>query len=160
VLAFDGRPPTGLDPAIEVVPQVQGGLADRLSGAFAAIEGRGVLIGMDTPQISSELVERALACLDRPDDAVVGPGEDGGFWLVGFTRSAPGAFGGVPMSSPTTRAALCRRLGELGLRVTTLPSLRDVDDYEDAVAVARAAPTTRFATAFRLLDPRPPAPVA
>jgi hypothetical protein len=62
-------------------------------------------------------------------------------------------FDGVPMSSEQTGAAQRARLAELGLRTAGLPALRDVDTIEDAVAVARERPNTRFAAALRGLAP-------
>jgi glycosyltransferase A (GT-A) superfamily protein (DUF2064 family) len=51
------------------------------------------------------------------------------------------------MSTPDTGAAQRERLRELGLSVRDLPILRDVDTYEDALAVARlAAPQSAFAS--------------
>lgn len=51
------------------------------------------------------------------------------------------------MSTPDTGAAQRERLRELGLSVRDLPILRDVDTYEDALAVARlAAPGSAFAS--------------
>jgi glycosyltransferase A (GT-A) superfamily protein (DUF2064 family) len=52
------------------------------------------------------------------------------------------------MSAATTGRAQRRRLRELGLRVAELPTLRDVDRFEDAVAVAAAIPGSRFAAAL------------
>jgi hypothetical protein len=53
------------------------------------------------------------------------------------------------MSRPWTYAAQRARFDQLGLRVVTLPSLRDVDDAADARYVATLAPSTAFARAFR-----------
>jgi hypothetical protein len=152
VLVLDGEPPAWLDPSFEVRPQAQGGLDCRLSGALADVDGPTVLVGMDTPQVTPELIDDALAYLDPCNDAVIGQSEDGGFWIVGLTRPMRHAFLGIPMSTPTTGAVQHARLVELGLRVATLPVLRDVDEYDDAVEVARSAPATRFAAAFRRLD--------
>ena len=61
-------------------------------------------------------------------------------------------FLGLPMSTPTTGAAQRARLGQLDLRLVTLPRLRDLDTAEDADAIVRDAPDTRTAGAYgRLL---------
>ena len=54
-------------------------------------------------------------------------------------------FAGVPMSAYDTGAVQRARLHELGLATVMLPPLLDVDTYADAVTVAAAAPTSRFA---------------
>jgi glycosyltransferase A (GT-A) superfamily protein (DUF2064 family) len=55
------------------------------------------------------------------------------------------------MSTGGTGAAQRERLERLGLRTIELERLRDVDTYEDAVAVATLAPWSRFAAMFELL---------
>jgi glycosyltransferase A (GT-A) superfamily protein (DUF2064 family) len=104
---------------------------------------------MDTPQLTAGLVSRAAEVLRRPDvDAVLGPAEDGGYWAIGLEVPDERVFRGVPMSLDTTAAAQRRRLRELGLRWEELPTLRDVDLFEDARAVAAEAPDSSFARTF------------
>lgn len=92
------------------------------------------------------------ALLDDDVDAVIGPADDGGYWAVGLRRCDAAAFIGVPMSRPWTYTAQRARLDQLGLRVVTLPSLRDVDNAGDARYVANLAPSTAFAKALRHID--------
>jgi uncharacterized protein len=149
VLALDGRAGDWLPAGFDVVPQCRGGLGERLAGAFEAAGGPALLVGMDTPQLSPGLLRRSAAMLVEPRvDAVLGPAADGGYWAIGLRRPDPRVFEGVPMSSARTGLAQRRRLAELGLRVAELPTLRDVDTYADARAVARLCPRSRFAAAF------------
>ncbi|GAA4128202.1 TIGR04282 family arsenosugar biosynthesis glycosyltransferase [Streptomyces griseoincarnatus] len=139
VLVLDGSPGPWLPAGVEVVPQCAGGLDERLAGAFAGCDGPALLIGMDTPQVTPELLT-----VDFTDcDAWFGPAADGGFWALGLAGPDPDLVRGVPMSTPHTGAAQRRRLD--GLRVRDLPLLRDVDTARDAAAVAGAAPDGRFA---------------
>ncbi|MEU3349217.1 DUF2064 domain-containing protein [Streptomyces sp. NPDC006700] len=141
LLVLDGAPGPWLPPGFYVVPQCAGGLAERLADAFARCEGPALLIGMDTPQVTPELLT-----VDFTDcDAHFGPAEDGGFWALGLARPDPGLLRGVPMSTSVTGAVLRDRLLAAGLRVRDLPSLRDVDTAADAHAVAVLAPHGRFA---------------
>lgn len=152
VVALDGAPGPWLRADFDVVTQSPGGLGSRLAGAMAACAPPTLLIGMDTPQVTGEILDVALRRLERPDcDAVLGPALDGGYWAIGFQRQAPGAFDSVPMSTPSTFCAQRRRLDELGWRTAILRRLRDVDVHADAVAVARDAPTGRFGSAMRQL---------
>ena len=145
VLALDECVDWLRPPGYRIIEQPDGGLADRLTAACTGIDGPTVLVGMDTPQITPQIIEAALATLRDPDDAALGLAEDGGFWLVGMTRPHPGAFAGVPMSTDRTGAAQLEQLRRSGCRVHQLPVLRDVDQYEDATHVANRAPGTRFA---------------
>ncbi|MET8682854.1 DUF2064 domain-containing protein [Streptomyces sp. NPDC004732] len=141
VLVLDGAPGPWLPPGFEVVPQCAGGLDERLAAAFAGCAGPALLIGMDTPQVTPEL----LTVDFEGREALFGPAEDGGFWALGLAAPDPELLRGVPMSTPTTGAIQRQRLVAAGLRVGDLPSLRDVDTAADAEAVAAGAPHGRFA---------------
>ena len=146
LLALDGPPGVWLPEGFEVVAQRGEGLAQRLAHAFDVAGGPAVLVGMDTPQITSRmLVGAQSALMDSGTDAVLGPALDGGYWAIGLRRPDRRVFDGVPMSNTTTLRAQTARIRALGLRHTWLPPLRDVDTIDDAHAVAREAPRTRFA---------------
>ena len=147
VLVLDGASGPWLPRDFEVVPQRGDGLAARLAAAFQAAGGPAFLVGMDTPQVTPELLDAGLGALDEAD-AVLGAALDGGYWGIGLRRPDPDAFRDVPMSEPTTAIVQRLRLAELGLRTTLLPALRDVDTMGDAHAVAAAAPQSRFASAL------------
>lgn len=151
VVVLDGKPGPWLPPGFEVVPQVAGGLGARLGAGFATVldgdPGPALLVGMDTPQLTPEL----LSVDFEGRDALLGLAVDGGFWAIGLRRAVPGLFEGVPMSSPTTGAAQLARLRSLGLSVGLLPTVRDVDVPADAAAVAALAPRSRFARLHRRL---------
>jgi hypothetical protein len=147
VLVLDGQPGLWLPPGFDIVPQCGGLLDERLAAAFAAVSGPALLIGMDTPQVTPDLLSVDWGAAD----AVFGPAEDGGFWALGLRVPDPGLLRGVPMSTPGTGAVQRSRLLAAGLRVHDLPRLRDVDTAADAVAVARQAPRSRFAARAREL---------
>jgi len=150
MLALEGEPGRWLPSGCDVVTQRGVGLDERLAAAFDAAGGPAVLIGMDTPQVTTALLRRAVSLLDRPDvDAVFGPACDGGWWALGLQRPDPGVLLGVPMSTPWTGLAQGERLRANRLRTMTLPVLRDVDRFDDALAVARLVPRSRFASEVR-----------
>ena len=148
VLVLDGDAPPWLPAGLEVVPQRGADLAERLAAAFAdAAGGPALLVGMDTPQVTTAQLAEGLERAND-SDAVLGPAPDGGYWAVGLRDPSLPAFSGVPMSSSFTLSAQRRRFAELGLETTDLPALRDVDTMADARAVAAEAPTSRFARAL------------
>jgi glycosyltransferase A (GT-A) superfamily protein (DUF2064 family) len=149
VLVLDGEPGPWLPPGFDIAPQCGGGLDERLAGAFAAVDGPALLIGMDTPQLTPSLltVDWEVA------DAWFGPAADGGFWALGLRVPDPALVRGVPMSAASTGASQRGRLHAAGLRVADLPRLRDVDTAADAVAVARQVPRSRFAARVREFAP-------
>lgn len=144
VLVLDGVAGPWLPPGFDVVPQCAGGLDERLAAAFAACTGPALLIGMDTPQVTPELLGSALEFGDC--GAWFGPAVDGGFWALGLATPDPALLLGVPMSVPETGAVQYARLRAAGLRTGLLPRLRDVDTAADAAVVAGQSPTGRFAT--------------
>ncbi|MGW7524104.1 TIGR04282 family arsenosugar biosynthesis glycosyltransferase [Streptomyces sp. NPDC054783] len=149
VLVLDGVPGDWLPAGFEVLPQCAGGLDERLADAFAHCSGPALLIGMDTPQVTPELLTVDFAGCD----ACLGPAEDGGFWALGLAEPDPALLRGVPMSTPVTGAVQRERLLAAGLRVRELPRLRDVDTVADAHAVAALAPRGRFAAQLARCTP-------
>lgn len=149
VLVLHGDPGPWIPGTFTVIPQRGDGLAERIASAFDDAGGPAFLVGMDTPQVTPRLLSEAVRRLAAPGvDAVLGLAEDGGWWGVGLRHTDPRVFEDVPMSTRGTGAAQQARLMELGLVVDgTLPVLRDVDRYEDAVAVAACVPESRFGAA-------------
>jgi glycosyltransferase A (GT-A) superfamily protein (DUF2064 family) len=149
VVALDGAP-GGLDlTGCVVLPQADGDLGTRLAHAFADAmatpEGDlpTMLIGMDTPQVTPELLADCLDLLVAagPGTAVLGTAPDGGWWALGL-HSAPAALvlPGVPMSRPDTAELTRAALEHAGLTVLDLPALTDIDHFSDAVSVAALCP--------------------
>jgi uncharacterized protein len=144
-----------------VVPQRGGSFGDRLANAHLDARrvhayGPILQIGSDTPQIDADLLSRAAEQLDAGHvDAVLGPAVDGGWWTLGL-RDAKHAdvLRTVPMSRGDTCAQTLAALRTSGLRIGTLPELRDVDTVADAVAVAAEMPASRFADAVSVLADR------
>lgn len=153
-LVLEGPRGDWLPAGFEVVPQCGGGLGERLAAAFSPCREPALLIGMDTPQVTPELLGESLRELGRDGtDAVLGPAEDGGYWAIGLRAPQPGAFAGVPMSSSRTGACQRERLRQLGLTVRDLPTLRDIDYMADARAVAAEHPLGEFARVLGTLEP-------
>ncbi|MBZ5740388.1 DUF2064 domain-containing protein [Nocardioides sp. GBK3QG-3] len=125
--------------------------AERLGNAHTDVPPGGpvVQVGMDTPHVTPEQLRRVAAALDD-HDAVLGPAEDGGWWVLGLrTPAAAHVLHDVPMSTPTTYDATRAALVGAGLDVGTTEVMRDVDTVPDAEAVAAAAPDGEFARTWR-----------
>ena len=160
LVVLEGTPGDWVPEGFEVHGQRSGGLDNRLAGAFAAAGAPAFLVGMDTPQLEPRHVERGVAELERTGvDAVLGRAPDGGYWAIGLRHPAPQVFQGVPMSTADTGAAQRRRLEELGLEVTELEELRDVDTIADARSVAAERPGSHFARSLGAMG-IPPGPVS
>lgn len=112
------------------VPQVGGGLGDRLQAVFS-VKGPTVVIGTDCPEITRADIQQAFDALKR-HDAVFGPADDGGFWLIGLNGPArPGLFDLVRWSHRQTLADMRTRIRG---QAAYLRLLIDVDDGEALAA--------------------------
>ena len=87
IVALDGPPGDWLPAGFEVIPQRGDGLAARLQAAWRDAAGPGLQIGMDTPQVTAELLDDALGSGRGPRvDRGVGPGRRR--WMVGAGLAA------------------------------------------------------------------------
>lgn len=166
-VALDGQPGPWLPSGVRTFAQVNGPFHQRLTAAWAETSGPGIQIGMDTPQVTGRLLDAALDALGKPElDAVLGPADDGGWWIIGLPQADNRVFVDIPMSSEDTGRCQRRRLDQLGYRIGDLPALTDVDHFTDARKVASIAPSTRFASLVRAVDgalpaqPGPQLPIA
>ncbi|WP_104199783.1 DUF2064 domain-containing protein [Cryobacterium sp. Y29] len=148
ILAFDGVTAPVEASAWEILPQSTGGLDERLAAIFDTLAEPTLLLGMDTPQVSAELLAPVFTDWGDETDAWFGPADDGGFWALALKNPSGTLLRGVPMSRSDTGAHQLRRLDEAGLSVRVLPTLTDIDTITDAHTVASAAPRTRFARAY------------
>jgi glycosyltransferase A (GT-A) superfamily protein (DUF2064 family) len=147
VVALDGHPgPLDLH-GFRVVQQVDGDLGTRLAAAFADAIAEGpaptLLIGMDTPQVTPDLLARCALLLELagPETAVLGTAPDGGWWALGLHRAETAAvLASVPMSRDDTAVLTRSALEATGLTVLDLPQLTDIDHFPDALAVAGLCP--------------------
>ncbi|OBA75244.1 glycosyltransferase involved in cell wall biogenesis [Mycobacterium sp. 1554424.7] len=135
-----------------VIAQRGDDFADRLANAHAdSAEGYPVLqIGMDTPQVTAELLtDCARRLLQSP--AILGLAEDGGWWALGVAAPAMAeCLRGVPMSRPDTGELTLKALRDNGIDATTVRPLADIDVVDDVAAVRDACrAASRFARATR-----------
>ncbi|MEQ9520223.1 MAG: TIGR04282 family arsenosugar biosynthesis glycosyltransferase [Parvibaculum sp.] len=113
------------------VPQGEGDLGARMDNMMRAMPpGRVVLIGCDIPALTAAHVADAFKVLGS-HDAVFGPADDGGYWLVGLsrTRKTESIFGQVRWSSEHALRDTMKNLG--GKRVALLETLLDIDTGAD-----------------------------
>jgi glycosyltransferase A (GT-A) superfamily protein (DUF2064 family) len=101
------------------------------NGRAALGPGALVLASSDSPTAPLAGLARALREWSDPRRVLLGPCEDGGYYLIGLACDAPRVFEGIPWSTPDVRAATLRRCAELELEVVELESTYDVDEPPD-----------------------------
>ncbi len=119
------------------IPQRGSDLGERLDAVIAdAFEmgfGPVIVIGTDSPTLPPEYLTQALDHLQSRDDGVViGPTDDGGFYLIGVSRQHEGMFNNVKWSSSQVFEQTEANLRDIGnLELLVLPRWYDVDEPED-----------------------------
>ncbi len=88
------------------------------------------IIGSDCYDLSAENLRLAFNTLDN-DDAVIGPAEDGGYYLLGLSGFYPDFFKDKTWSTDTVGSDTIKDFEKLGLSFSELPVLSDVDVAED-----------------------------
>ncbi|MBX7165669.1 MAG: TIGR04282 family arsenosugar biosynthesis glycosyltransferase [Pirellulales bacterium] len=117
----------------QVVPQGAGDLGARMARFFAQDDGasqRRVLVGSDCPQLSPQAVEEAFELL-RSKRVVLGPAEDGGYYLIGLSGETPDLFLDMPWSTTDVLALTLDRLRTAGIEPALLARQFDVDVADD-----------------------------
>lgn len=91
-----------------------------------------IAVDADSPTLPTAFLHRACrSLLGGPTDVVVGPCEDGGYYLIGLRAPAPALFRDIPWSTPSVLEETVARARWLGLRLTLLPRWFDIDRGED-----------------------------
>jgi hypothetical protein len=119
---------------IEVVEQEGDGLAAALDSVFRLFVGDGcrrvIAFNGDTPHLPPDTLAGAFALLAR-HDVVVGPTEDGGYYLVGARRAHGGLFAADGLGTGGALGSLLGRAAERGLGVALTEAWYDVDEATD-----------------------------
>ena len=127
--AFDGLLPEGF----ALISQRGDGFGERLLNATEDILSCGFgavcLIDSDSPTLPSGALRAAVTELARTGERVVlGPSEDGGYYLIGMKRAEPRAFERITWSTERVYAETVERVREAGMELVELPKWYDVDD--------------------------------
>ena len=126
----------GIWPAdIPLIGQGAGDLGHRMERIFRDLPpGPAVIIGADIPGIERHHIADAFAALGN-HDAVIGPADDGGYWLVGLRRRprVREIFEGVRWSSAQTLGDTLKNIRERSMSVAMVATLADIDEGKDLV---------------------------
>jgi hypothetical protein len=142
---------------VAVLAQTGDGLAAGLSSVFAhfaAGQRRIIALDSDSPHVPSSVLVTAFSALESCE-LVVGPTQDGGYYLVGATASQAGLFASTAMGTTNALDTLLLRARELGLSVTFTDPFYDIDVVSDLERLAlelRLAPERAPRTAIWLQE--------
>jgi len=126
---------------IRLLPQRGTDLGDRLIHTCDDLLDRRhsgvVVIGSDSPTLPPERLVHAQAALRQEAEAVVGPTDDGGYYLIGVGRRLPGLFDGISWGTGTVYADTMAAALRIGVRVDVLPFWYDIDRVGDLARLYR-----------------------
>jgi uncharacterized protein len=122
----------GLAPGFRLIAQEGADLGSRLLNSVDLLLRDGhagaLAIDSDTPTLPTDFLRRAVNLVATPDiDLVLGPSDDGGYYLVGMRKVRPTLFREMPWSTIHVLSETIRRAEAEGLRIACLPSWFDVD---------------------------------
>ncbi len=124
---------------VALLDQAPGDLGTRMQRALAlGIErhGAAAVFGCDVPHCDWEILDDANAALAQRRN-VLGPTEDGGYYLIGLTAPQPELFTEMTWGSPCVLASTLERAHAIGIEFTLLPTLHDIDTAADMWLVAQ-----------------------
>jgi rSAM/selenodomain-associated transferase 1 len=136
VLALSEQPGAGWNTPPGVALEIQRGgdlgarLADTFDRRFSENWSRVIVVGSDCPGMTAEHIRSAETELERCA-VVLGPAEDGGYWLVGQRPPGADLFSGVSWSTSGVMEATRSRLREAGIEWAEIERLADVDTLKD-----------------------------
>lgn len=109
-------------------------LGEKMKNAFQFLLQSGfekvVLIGTDCPYLSVEGLKNALKKL-KEQEVVLGPAEDGGYYLIGLTALHPELFDNIAWSTPAVLKQTLKKINAKGMSFSLLPTLSDIDTAKD-----------------------------
>ncbi len=121
-----------LAPDFELIPQEGHDLGSRLDNALTLYLSRGyervIIMDSDSPTLPASYLSQAFHVLSNGADVVLGPCDDGGYYLIGIKKPTSRLLREVHMSMPTVAAETIMLAKEEGLHLVTLPIWYDIDD--------------------------------
>jgi rSAM/selenodomain-associated transferase 1 len=114
--------------------QTNGDLGHKMKAALQEVLAKdyqkAIVIGSDCPDMNSEILQQAINQLTS-HDLVLGPAKDGGYYLIGMRKMYDTLFENTPWSTSEVFSKTLAEAKRLGLKVSLLRELADVDVYED-----------------------------
>ena len=119
---------------VQYLPQIGNTLGDRISNAFKEVYSNGadktVIIGTDCLEVTSEIINKAISLLGETQ-VVLGPAEDGGYYLLALNQDRPQIFQDINWSTEHVLNQTVSKIVENKLNYQKLKTLKDIDTVDD-----------------------------
>jgi uncharacterized protein len=122
----------GARPVVAFTPDEAQAEYATLASLLEAGHPGAIAVDSDTPTLPREFLQQAIDCLSRPGpDVVLGPTDDGGYYLIGVRAAHRALFDGVPWSTSAVLEITLRQAAAAGLQTVCMPAWFDVDTPDD-----------------------------
>ena len=125
---------TWLGNQLDYFPQQGNDLGERMYHAIAEMLNQKydkvALVGSDIPTLDAATMVRAFASMDNYD-VVLGPCNDGGYYLIGMKLPQPELFKGITWSTNLVLQQTIHRARSAGLEIVQLEKKSDIDTYQE-----------------------------
>lgn len=131
------------------VAQSGGTLGEKMKNAFEYVFAENfskvIIIGSDSPDLPEDFLGQAFSALDS-NDVVIGPADDGGYYLIGFSYDhfLPEVFEAISWSSDRVFEQTVNILKQHQRKVYLLPQWSDVDTLADLKSLVSRNKNTAF----------------
>jgi len=121
---------------IRMTQQCKGDLGQKMRHALESFGYPAAVMGCDAPHTLGSTLQSAYQFL-LAGESVIGPSEDGGYYLLGLCHQADALFVDKPWGEDQVLEKTLTSADSIGLNLTKLPELNDVDEWQDLVSVAK-----------------------
>lgn len=137
--------------SIDVVAQCEGDLGEKMRHALATFGYPAAVMGCDAPHVKATTLFMGHDLLQK-GHSIIGPSEDGGYYLLGLCEPADELFIDKPWGTDKVLDKTIISASSNGLKLTELPELNDVDEWSDLLDAANYVPSLQcYLEAQRLL---------
>jgi rSAM/selenodomain-associated transferase 1 len=132
--------------SLEMIPQTTGNLGARMNAAFEHLIGKGsgagsrssspgygtaILIGSDIPLLDTDHILEARSLLRAHGGLVLGPADDGGYYLIGMREAHPEVFDGISWGTDSVLIDTLAASDRIGVETRLMRGTYDIDTIED-----------------------------
>lgn len=120
----------GFVPMLQSNTDLGGRMHDAFETVFAKQHQQVVIIGSDCIELSTTVIQAAFDAM-KNSDVIIGPANDGGYYLLGMKQLIPSLFTNIAWSTESVYTQTLQTIQQLNLSVHNLPQLIDIDTEED-----------------------------
>lgn len=116
--------------AVELLQQTEGDLGEKMQSTFEQVGYPAAIMGCDAPMVTSRTFSEAYIAL-QDGRHVIGPSEDGGYYLIGVSEPAPALFADVAWGTDAVLAKTLKLASQDDIELIKLPESYDIDRWQD-----------------------------